>query len=214
MAKKFGKFLLFSLFAGAAAAGTYYFLKNKETEDSFEDSEPDVNDELEEFLKNESESAPVPAKREYVPLNFSKEEVEDAENAVDEEEAAEKEAAVTTDAPFQAETEEAPEAEQETSFQAEKEEVPEAEQETSFQAEKEEAHGAGQEISFQSEKEDVPPEEAPYVEKKLEEAAEKVSFEEENIIGKPSEENAVGVEKDPGPKNDRISTFSFSSFEE
>ncbi|MBR2186907.1 MAG: hypothetical protein IJ857_06180 [Lachnospiraceae bacterium] len=187
MAKKFGKFLLFSLFAGAAAAGTYYFLKNKETEDSFEDSEPDVNDELEEFLKNESESVPVPAKREYVPLNFSKEEVEDAENAVDEEEAAEKEEAASAGASFQAETEEAP--------------------------------GAGQEISFQGEKEEVShetaeEENAPYVEKKLEEAAEKVSFEEENIIGKPAEENAVGVEKDPGPKNDRISTFSFSSFEE
>ena len=203
MAKKFGKFLLFSLFAGAAAAGTYYFLKNKETEDSFEDSEPDVNDELEEFLKNESESVPVPAEREYVPLNFSKEEVEDAENAVDEEEAAEKEEAASAGASFQAETEEAPGADQEISFQDETEEAP----------------GAGQEISFQGEKEEVShetaeEENAPYVEKKLEEAAEKVSFEEENIIGKPAEDNTVGVEKDPGPKNDRISTFSFSSFEE
>ncbi len=186
MAKKFGKFLLFSLFAGAAAAGTYYFLKNKEDEDAFEDSEPDVNDELEEFLKNESESDPIPAKREYVPLNFSKEDVEDAENAVDEEEAAEKEPVVQEAAPVK-ESAPAP---------AEKEEsLPESE-------ETEEAETAPE------------PAETPYVEKKLEEAAEKVSFEEENIIGKPVEESTGGVEKDPGPKNDRISTFSFSSFED
>ena len=115
MAKKFGKFLLFSLLAGAAAAGVYYFLKDRDDEDLFEDSEPDVNDDLEEFLKKESENGPdtgsrndtvsesdvpvVPedketaseetaseetasedgtSGREYVPLNFSKEAVEEA----------------------------------------------------------------------------------------------------------------------------------------
>ena len=120
MAKKFGKFLLFSLLAGAAAAGVYYFLKDRDDEDLFEDSEPDVNDDLEEFLKKESENGPDTASksdagseggtpavpedkgtaseekaseetaseetaseestpgREYVPLNFSKEAVEEA----------------------------------------------------------------------------------------------------------------------------------------
>ncbi len=100
MAKKFGKFLLFSLLAGAAAAGVYYYLKDKNDEDFFEDSEPDVNDDLEEFLKKESEKGPEPdsavnpvtdttadtettvSNREYVPLNFSKEAVEEAEENI------------------------------------------------------------------------------------------------------------------------------------
>ncbi len=82
MAKRFGKFILFSLFAGAAAAGVYYYLKDRNDEDYFEDSDPDVNDELEEFLKQESENGPdtSSAGREYVPLNFSKQAVEDAES--------------------------------------------------------------------------------------------------------------------------------------
>lgn len=84
MARKFGKFLLFSVFAGAAAAGMYYFLKDRNDEDYFEDTEPDVNDDLEEFLKNESEKEPEAERpdREYVPLNFTKEAVQDAENII------------------------------------------------------------------------------------------------------------------------------------
>ncbi len=86
MAKKFGKFLLFSLLAGVAAAGAYYYLKDRNDEDFFEDSEPDVNDDLEEFLKNESEKGPEQdddtSNREYVPLNFSKEAVEEAEENI------------------------------------------------------------------------------------------------------------------------------------
>ncbi len=108
MAKKFGKFLLFSLLAGAAAAGVYYYFKDKNDEDFFEDSEPDVNDDLEEFLKKESEKGPEPgshedpgndtvtetdtatdadtettvSNREYVPLNFSKEAVAEAEENI------------------------------------------------------------------------------------------------------------------------------------
>ncbi len=73
--KKFGKFITFALLAGAAAAGTYYFLKDRQDEDFFEDSDHDVNDDLEEFLKKEAEGKDVSpvTKREYVPLNFSKE---------------------------------------------------------------------------------------------------------------------------------------------
>ncbi|MBQ9549847.1 MAG: hypothetical protein IJU87_03455 [Lachnospiraceae bacterium] len=89
MAKKFGKFLLFSLLAGAAAAGVYYYLKDRQDEDLFEDSDPDVNDELEEFLKKESEKGPdadeveSPASdREYVPLHFSKQAALDAESNI------------------------------------------------------------------------------------------------------------------------------------
>jgi len=89
MAKKFGKFLLFSLLAGAAAAGAYYYLKDRHDEDLFEDSDPDVNDELEEFLKKESEKGPdteeteaLSSDREYVPLHFSKQAALDAESNI------------------------------------------------------------------------------------------------------------------------------------
>ena len=80
MMKKLGKLITFALLAGAAAAGTYYYLKERDNEDSFEDSDRDVNDDLEEFLKNEAEAKDVSpaAKREYVPLNFLKETVETA----------------------------------------------------------------------------------------------------------------------------------------
>ena len=117
MAGKFGKFLLFSALAGIAAAGAYYYLKDMRDEDYFEDSDPDVNDELEEFLRNESARGPEEpeGKREYVPLNFSKEAVEDVS--------------------------------------------------------------------------------------------------EENIIGRPVEEEKPSVEKAADAENDKISTFSFSSFE-
>ena len=89
MAKKFGKFLLFTLLAGAAAAGAYYYLKDRQDEDLFEDSDPDVNDELEEFLKHESEKGPddeeiepLTSDREYVPLNFSKQAALEAESNI------------------------------------------------------------------------------------------------------------------------------------
>ena len=70
---KFGKFLSFSLLAGAAAAGTMYFLRNREAENNFEDSGNDVNDDLEAFLKSKSSgnAAPAEENRSYVPLNFN-----------------------------------------------------------------------------------------------------------------------------------------------
>ena len=72
MAKGFGKFLAGVVIAGAAAAGVYYLLKAKEDEDDFDDFDDDVNDDLEDFLKDET-SKDDKSKREYVPLNFSKE---------------------------------------------------------------------------------------------------------------------------------------------
>ncbi len=166
MAKKFGKFLLFSLFAGAAAAGTWYFLKDRTEEDLFEDSEPDVNDELEEFLKDETEKAPDQSikTREYVPLNFSKEAVQDAT-----EETGSNEEPDTTEETVAAEAE-----------------IPEETPE----------EGAATDIEVT-----------------LEDTAEKVGSGSEKIIGNPAETAKNNVEKGSEPDDDRISTFSFSSFE-
>ena len=172
MAKKLGRFFLFSVLAGAAAAGTYYFLKERKNEELFEDSEPDVNDELEQFLNEETVSAPgVSSSREYVPLNFSREALQDAEK----EEVSE---------------EPAPEPEPES------EPEPEPVKEPAPEPAKADTSGNNIEVS-------------------LEDTAEKVSGETEKIIGSPAEEVKSNVEKasDPVVENDRISTFSFSSFE-
>lgn len=77
MAKGFGKFLAGAVIAGAAAAGVYYLLKAKDDEDDFDDFDDDVNDDLEDFLKEET-SDTEKSKREYVPLNFSKDKVDAA----------------------------------------------------------------------------------------------------------------------------------------
>ncbi len=162
MAKKLGRFFLFSVIAGAAAAGTYYFLKERKNEELFEDSEPDVNDELEQFLNEETVSAPgVSSSREYVPLNFSREALQDAEKEEVAEEAAGEPAAESAPEPAETDT-----------------------------------SGNNIEVS-------------------LEDTAEKVSGETEKIIGSPAEEAKSNVEKASAPvvENDRISTFSFSSFE-
>ena len=42
MAKKFGKFLMFTAFAGAAMAGAYYYLQNKNS--SYSDDMDDDDD--------------------------------------------------------------------------------------------------------------------------------------------------------------------------
>lgn len=68
MAKKFGKFMLFSALAGAAAAGTYYYLQRKQSEQdfSFDDSDDfdifdeDIDDDMNASTKNRS----------YVSLEF------------------------------------------------------------------------------------------------------------------------------------------------
>ena len=76
MAKKIGRLLALTAVIGAAA-GAYYYYKSKD--DSLEDFEDDVNDDLEDFLKTETDSD---GKREYVPLNFSKETVEEAKETI------------------------------------------------------------------------------------------------------------------------------------
>ena len=56
MAKKFGRFVLFSALAGAAAAGTYYYLQKKQddplkdidTSDDFDDFDDDFDDDTED----------------------------------------------------------------------------------------------------------------------------------------------------------------------
>ena len=72
MIKKLGRFITFVLVVGAVAAGVYYFIKSREDDEMFEDSDNDVNDDLEEFLKNEELNAEniISSKREYVPLSF------------------------------------------------------------------------------------------------------------------------------------------------
>ena len=194
MAKGFGKFVLFSLFAGAAAAGTLYYLNNKKEEDLFEDSEPDVNDDLEEFLKNESGSGPSASEREYVPLNFSREAVLDAEKDTAEEKPEEK-----------AEPEKQEEAVPEEPAAKEPERAPE---ETVIPEEP-----AAKEPESAPKETVIPEETEIKIEKPLEDTAEKVVKEEENIIGNPVEEVKASVEKAADADHGRISTFSFSSFE-
>ena len=77
--KIFKRLLAIGAIAGAVA-GAYYFWKNSKEEDNLDDPEKDVNDDLEDFLQKETESQDSndeEAKREYVPLNFSKEAVDE-----------------------------------------------------------------------------------------------------------------------------------------
>ncbi len=83
MSKGFGKFLAGAIIAGAAAAGAYYLLKAKEDEDDFDDFDDDVNDDLEDFLKEETAGREEKSRREYVPLNFSKEAVNEVKKDIE-----------------------------------------------------------------------------------------------------------------------------------
>ena len=76
MAKKLGKLLALAAVIGAAA-GAYYYYKSKD--DSFDDFDDDMNDDLDEFLKSETDAD---SKREYVPLNFSKEAMAEAKETI------------------------------------------------------------------------------------------------------------------------------------
>ncbi len=60
MAKKFGKFLLFVSTIGAAFAGAYYFMKNRQSNAAGEDDYEDLDDDSEEESDGE---------RSYVSLN-------------------------------------------------------------------------------------------------------------------------------------------------
>ena len=74
MAKKFSKLVLFSALAGAAAAGTYYYLRNKANlpEDEFDDF--DDFDDFDEDLDDEDFSSETPStnskNRPYVPIDI------------------------------------------------------------------------------------------------------------------------------------------------
>lgn len=77
MAKKFGKFLLFSAAVGAAAAGVYYYLQNKSADD-FDFDDEDLDD-LEDT--DSKDCAPKESgERSYVDLNP---EASDAEAAAE-----------------------------------------------------------------------------------------------------------------------------------
>ncbi len=56
MAKKFGKFLLFTAAAGAAAAGVYYYLKKKSDKNVFEIEDEDYDDFSEDLDETEPRS--------------------------------------------------------------------------------------------------------------------------------------------------------------
>lgn len=66
MAKKFGKFILFTAIAGAAAAGAYYYLKQKDN-NPFKDFD-DFDDDIEDFFDEENEGKTA-SEREYVSLD-------------------------------------------------------------------------------------------------------------------------------------------------
>ncbi len=66
MAKKFGKFLLFTAIAGAAAAGAYYYLKQKDNH-PFQDFD-DFDDDIDDFFDDENTGKPA-SDREYVALD-------------------------------------------------------------------------------------------------------------------------------------------------
>lgn len=70
MSRKFGKFLLFSAVAGAAACGTYYFLKSREGAPA--PAEPDTDDDFDDFGEDLDDEDSVTRERSYVSLNLDK----------------------------------------------------------------------------------------------------------------------------------------------
>lgn len=75
MAKKFSRLVLFSALAGAAAAGTYYYLRNKagtpeEDLDDFDDFD-DFDDDLDDEDFSSDSASPAGSKsRPYVPIDI------------------------------------------------------------------------------------------------------------------------------------------------
>lgn len=75
MAKKFGKFVLFSALAGAAAAGTYFYLQKKQDDplkdiddiDDFDDFDDDFDDDTEDTPSSDSSHG---KNRSYVSLDL------------------------------------------------------------------------------------------------------------------------------------------------
>lgn len=71
MSKKFGKLLLFSAVAGAAAYGAYHYMQTKDNAPSPEKGE-DTDDDFDDFSED-LDDEPTPAKpRSYVSLNLDK----------------------------------------------------------------------------------------------------------------------------------------------
>lgn len=71
MSKKFGKFLLFSAVAGAAAYGTYQYLQKKDDNSSSGKSE-DTDDDFDDFSEDLDEEETATKPRSYVSLNLDK----------------------------------------------------------------------------------------------------------------------------------------------
>lgn len=71
MSKKFGKFLLFSAVAGAAAYGTYHYLQNKDDKSSSDKNE-DTDDDFDDFSEDLDEEEIATKPRSYVSLNLDK----------------------------------------------------------------------------------------------------------------------------------------------
>ncbi|MCR5527522.1 MAG: hypothetical protein K6F39_09140 [Lachnospiraceae bacterium] len=83
MIKKLFRLFTFLIFAGAVAAGVYYFLKSREDDDLFENSDSDDDyDDLDEFLKDEADDADVAAERDYVSLKFDDKKPSDTTAAI------------------------------------------------------------------------------------------------------------------------------------
>lgn len=71
MSKKFGKFLLFTAAAGAAAYGAYHYLQTKDKAPS-SPSDEDMDDDFDDFGEDLDEDADPDKERSYVPLNLDK----------------------------------------------------------------------------------------------------------------------------------------------
>lgn len=65
MAKKFGKFLLFTAAVGTAAAAAYYYVRKKDSEASIFQDDDDDYDDFSEDLDDDTDAS----SRNYVPLN-------------------------------------------------------------------------------------------------------------------------------------------------
>lgn len=71
MSKKFGKFLLLTAVASAAAYGTYYYLQKKEQAPASPVDE-DADDDFDDFSEDLDEEVPPVKERTYVSLNLDK----------------------------------------------------------------------------------------------------------------------------------------------
>ena len=77
MAKKFGKFLLFTTIAGAAAAGMYLYMKQK-SDDSSKDLDNDFDDDISDFFDDDKKPS---SERGYVSLDRGAAAESDAETS-------------------------------------------------------------------------------------------------------------------------------------